>query len=317
MPAQIFTYLKGLLQGSNITATFLALQYGYSHDRLTRFLNTGFPWKILLFRIILLWFGALKGGYLIIDDTVLAKPYGKKFAKACYAYSSCLDKIVYGYHIVLLAWTNGFITVPLSFRFYQKGNKSKVALASELLKEAKIFWKISPVAVLFDSWYGAAKILDQIKTYHWTFYCQIKKNRVINAAAVSDDLVENGDTLTGPLTGKCMGFVIRYDDKFFVTNNLLVSNQRVIQSYRLRWKIEEIFRFLKSELHLEECQARSITAQQTHLVSCMIAYLLVQKEQQNLPDKTIYQIKNEWLLDRRLGNNRIKHYVVKELLIFA
>lgn len=314
MPAQIFTYLKGLLQGSNITATFLSLQFGYSHDRITRFLSLGFPWKKILFRIILLWFGDLKSGYLIIDDTVLAKPYGNKFAHACFAYSSCLDKVVYGYHIVLLAWTNGFITIPLSFRFYQKGKKSKVALASELLKEAKTFFRIKPVAVLFDSWYGATKVLDQIQSYKWFFYCQIKKNRVINAAAVSDDLVENGDNLIGPLTGTCMGFILKYEGKFFATNNLLGSHTRVIQSYRLRWKIEEIFRFLKSELHLEECQARSITAQQTHLVSCMIAYLLIQKEQQNLPDKTLYQIKDAWLLDKRLGNNRIKHYVVKELL---
>lgn len=110
-----------------------------------------------MFCLIKRWFGLLENGYLIIDDTVLAKPYGKKFAQACFAYSSCLDKVVYGYHIVLLAWTNGFITIPLSFRFYQKGGKSKVALAGELLKEAKIFWKINPVAVLFDSWYGGNK----------------------------------------------------------------------------------------------------------------------------------------------------------------
>ena len=313
MPVQIFTYLRGLLQGTNITATFLSFQFGYSHDRITRFLSSGFPWKKILLHLIQIWFGLLKGGYLIIDDTVLAKPYGKKFVQACFAYSSCLDKVVYGYHIVLLAWTNGFITIPLSFRFYRKGGRSKVALACELLKEAKTFFRMKPVAVLFDSWYAATKVLDQIQSYQWFFYCQIKKNRVINAAAVSDDLVENGDNLIGPLTGTCMGFILKYEGKFFATNNLLGSHMRVIQSYRLRWKIEEVFRFLKSELHLEECQARSIAAQQTHLASCMIAYLLVQKEQQNLPDKTLYQIKHGWLLNKRLGNNRIKHYVVKEL----
>lgn len=313
MPAQIFTYLRGLLQGTNITATFLSFQFGYSHDGITRFLSSGFPWKKILLRLIVLWFGLLKGGYLIIDDTVLAKPYGKKFAQACFAYSSCLDKVVYGYHIVLLAWTNGFITIPLSFKFYRKGGRSKVALAGELLKEAKIFWRIKPLAVLFDSWYGAATLLDQIQSYQWLFYSQIKKNRVINACAVEDDLIENGDSLIGPLTGSVLGFILKHENKFFATNNPLASNERIIQSYRLRWKIEEIFRFLKSELHLEECQARSITAQQTHLVSCVIAYLLIQKEQQTLPDKTIYQIKHEWLLNRRLGNNRIKHYVVKEL----
>lgn len=313
MPSQIFTYLKGLLQGTNITATFLAFQFGYSHDRITRFLASGFLWKKIFLRLIQLWFGILKQGYLIIDDTVLAKPYGKKFVSACFAYSSCLDKVVYGYHVVLLGWTNGFITIPLSFRFYRKGGKSKIVLAEELIMEAKNFWKIKPLAVLFDSWYGAESVMNIINSYHWIFYCQIKKNRIINACAVQDDLTENGDTLIGPLTDGCMGLILRHEGKFFTTNNLLSSSERIITSYRLRWKVEEIFRFFKSELHLEECQARSITAQQTHLVSCMIAYLLVHREQRSLPEKTMYQIKHEWLLNRRLGNNRINHYVAKEL----
>lgn len=164
---------------------------------------------------------------------------------------------------------------------------------------------------------GATRLLDQIHSYQWFFYCQIKRNRIINACSVEDDLVTNDEALTGPLSGGVLGLVLRYGDKFFATNNLLASNERVIKSYRLRWKIEEIFRFLKSKLHLEECQARSLTAQQTHLVSCMIAYLLIQKEQQILPDKTLYQIKDEWLLNRQLGNNRNNHYVVKELVNFA
>jgi len=188
-----------------------------------------------------------------------------------------------------------------------------VALAGELLSEAKTFFRIKPVAVLFDSWYGAAKVLDQIQSYKWFFYCQIKKNRVINAAAVSDDLVENGDTLIGPLTGTCMGFILRYEGKFFATNNLLSSHTRVIQSYRLRWKIEEVFRFLKSELHLEECQARSITAQQTHLASCILAYLILEKERQTYSHQTLYAIKTKWLLNRKVGYHRINYYAVKVL----
>ncbi|EKD90095.1 MAG: hypothetical protein ACD_32C00024G0002, partial [uncultured bacterium] len=57
MPVQIFTYLRGLLQGTNITATFLSFQFGYSHDGITRFLSSGFPWKKILLHLIQIWFG--------------------------------------------------------------------------------------------------------------------------------------------------------------------------------------------------------------------------------------------------------------------
>lgn len=315
MPAQIVPYLRGLLQGTNITATFLAYQFGCSHDGMTRFLTDGFAWKAILMRLILRWFGVLHGGYLIIDDTVLAKPYGKKFAEACFAYSSCLDKVVYGYHVVLLAWTNGMVTIPLSFRFYRKKEKSKIALARELLEEAQTVWHLHPYAVLFDSWYAAGPLLDQIQSYGWIFFSQLKKNRVISMASLADDLSVDGDALTGPATGYCMVLVIKHDGKFFATNNRLASHERILQTYRLRWKIEEVFRFLKDRLHLQECQARSKTAQETHLVSCIIAYLIVQRDKQEHPEKTLYQIQTDWLLNRRLGNNRINHYVVKELLL--
>lgn len=314
MPAAIMPYLKSLLQGTNITATFVADQSGCSHDSLTRFLSRSFNWQYVLSRLIVRWFGILRNGYLIIDDTVVAKPYGRKFQEACYAYSSCLKKVVYGYHVVLLVWTNGLLTIPLSFRFYRKNGKSKVTLAQELLTEADYTWNIHPSVVLIDSWYAGAKLLDQIASYGWLFYTQFKKNRVVNTAPVSDDLTDEGDSLDGLLTNSCSGRIVRHDDKFFATNNCLATNERILLTYRLRWKIEEVFRFCKSELHLEECQARTKTAQQTHLMSCLIAYLLVQKEHQYDSEQTLYQIKTRWVLNRRQGHNRIYHYIVKELV---
>lgn len=136
MPKDIFPYLRGLLQGHKITATFLASQFGYSHDALTRTLRRTFHWEKYFLLLVQRLFGSLSGGYLIIDDTVLAKPYGRAFQEATFAFSSSFQGVIYGYHIVLLAWTDGVLTLPLSWRFYRKGEKSKVSLAAELLREA-------------------------------------------------------------------------------------------------------------------------------------------------------------------------------------
>lgn len=310
MPTRILPYLKGLLQGYKVTTTFLAYQFGFSHDALTRTLNSELPWRKIILWVIQRLFGVLSGGYLVIDDTVLAKPFGKKFVQANFAYSSSLDKVVYGYHVVVMSWTNGNLTLPLSWRFYQSKKKSKIKLASELLEEAKIIWQLLPKVVLFDSFYSANTLLNQIEGYGWKFTCQIKKNRIISCAPIEEDLIKDGDQVTGLVTDQVKGTIIRHDGKFFLTNVLILTQAETLSLYAYRWSIEEIFRFLKSELHLEKCQARSNTAQETHLASCILAYLLIQRErQEKSPKLTTYAVKREWLVNRRYGNNRINHYV--------
>jgi putative transposase len=318
MPAPIFAYLRGLLQGHNITATFLQREFGYSHDAITRFLVTSSGLNLLIYQLVFNWFGLLRNGFLILDDTVIPKIYGKQFIQAQYVYSSCLNKCVFGYQIVFLVWTNGTLTIPLGWKYYQKAidGKTKIDLAQELLYEAKHKWWVKPYAVLFDSWYSAEKILNQIHDYGWVFATQIKKNRIVNACPIQEDFPLGEDSLIGPLTGKCMVLVVKHDSKYFATNQVMMTNERLLQMYGYRWKIEEVFRFLKASLHLEECQARSFTAQQRHLESCVLAYLILEKERQEKPDKTLYQLKDDWMLDRRKGFHRINYYAVN-VLMFA
>jgi len=308
MPAQIFPYIRGLIQGHKATTTLLQRQFGFSHDQLTRMLKKRFSWEHVLIWVVQRLFGILTNGYLIIDDTVIAKPYAKKLQGASFAYCSSLRKTVYGYHVVLLCWTNGVVTIPLAWRFYKKDGPSKVKLAMQLLEQARTSWNIEPICVLFDSWYTAGKILRQLQQYQWPFVCQIKKNRIVSAAPIKEDLTKDGDGLIGAVTDQVIGLIVRNDGKFFLTNDLLLSPEQIVTLYGHRWPIEEVFRFLKEQLHLEGCQARSKTAQETHLASCVLAYLLIQKEQQNTSDRTMYAIKEDWLLNRRLGNNRINHY---------
>lgn len=162
MPAQIFPYIRGLIQGHKVTTTFLQRQFGFSHDQLTRTLQKRFPWQHLLIWVVQRLFGVLTKGYLIIDDTVVAKPYAKQLQGAAFAYSSSLKTTVYGYHFVLLCWSNKVVTIPLAWRFYRKDGPSKIKLAIQLLEEAQTKWGIKPRCVLFDTWYAADKILKKL-----------------------------------------------------------------------------------------------------------------------------------------------------------
>lgn len=310
MPARIVPYLLGLFQAQNITATFLNRQFGFSHDQITRTLGRKCNWQILLFWVIQRLFGTLNQGFLIIDDTCIAKPYAKKLEGASVVYDSADKRYVYGYQVVLICWTNNLITLPLAWRFYEKNKQTKIELAKELLHEIHDSWQLKPQGVLFDTWYAAGPLLNLIHSFSWVFVCQIKKNRVINGCQVWQDFPDTNEVNTGLITGLVKVKIIKNDEAYFITNHRKLGKPGILRWYLTRWRIEEIFRFLKGELHLEELQARSKTAYETHLGSCLLAYLILQKEKQTrYKDQSLYFIKQEWNLNKRLGRNRINHYV--------
>jgi DDE family transposase len=120
------------------------------------------------------------GGYLLLDDTVVAKPYARRLGEAAWVWSSKESKVVYGVSVVLLVWTDGQRRIPVAYRVWHKGGKSKVDLAMELLSYARNRLKCKPQFVLFDSWYPAKRLLKRIRDYGWDFVCPLKKNRTLD-----------------------------------------------------------------------------------------------------------------------------------------
>jgi hypothetical protein len=84
-----------------------------SHDRLTRLLQADWPGQTLL---ELAWrtLFVCERGYLIIDDTVIPKPFASAIEGLAWVFSSRERKPVYGFSLVLLVWTNGTLRIPLS-----------------------------------------------------------------------------------------------------------------------------------------------------------------------------------------------------------
>jgi putative transposase len=290
MPEPLWVYLMALLYFTNIT-TCVAIADAFdsaSHDQLTRMLQG--PWSgQTLFNLALRILFTVAGGYLILDDTVVEKPYARLLGEAAWVWSSKQRQVVFGVSVVLLVWTDGQVRIPLGYRVWHKGGASKFDLALELLSYARNRLKCKPQFVLFDSWYPSKKLLKRIRDYGWYFVCQLKKNRTFDGHALQAYRHQPYWQAVGALSGGLKVFVVRYRRKYYATNRLTLTAKEVRTLYRKRQEVEEVIKVLKSQLSLEACQvgykrrgAAPVQppprAQEHHIALCLIAYLVVERE---------------------------------------
>jgi hypothetical protein len=291
MPTLLWHYLTALLYdrtSGNCVALAEALET-VSHDRLTRMLQSDWSGQTLLeltCRTLFVW----ERGYLILDDTVIPKPFATAMESLAWVFSSQERKPVYGFSLVLLIWTNGTLRIPLGIRLWRQGGPSKFQLALELLSYARNRLHCRPASVLFDAWYPSKALLKRIHDYRWYFVCRLKKNRRFNGQALRTYRRHPYWAETGRLTGGLKVLVVRYGAKYFATNRLTLPAVEVRRLYRLRAPIEEVIRVCKDQLSLTGCQARSDRAQQYHFTCCLVAFCVLERERHDR-HLSIYKLK--------------------------
>ncbi len=304
MPIKILSYIKGLLIVSETaTCTSISRVVGRSHDNLSRILrDTKLEWKTLLSSFIRKILGKLSNGYLMIDDTVINKSFAKVIENLSWVFCSKEGRSVLGINIVVLAWSNGSITIPLAIKIWKKGGQSKYDFALTLLSYAKNILKIKPKYVAFDSWYSSKKILQVMQKYGWTFYTQIKKNRKFNGAQVKWNHKNPYWIEAGIIDNNFKVLAVRHGKKYFITNNLSASKQTILANYKSRWNIETMFRTLYSQLGLEECQSRSTQTQTAHIHLCFMAFAVLERARLET-NQTSYQLRRSFRFHPELADN--------------
>ena len=293
MPTLVWLYLTALLYyRTSGSCVALAEALGtVSHDRLTRMLQSEWSGHTLLdsaCRTLFAW----ERGFLIIDDTVIPKPFATAMEGLAWVFSSQERRPVYGFSLVLLVWTDGKLRVPLGVRLWHKGGPSKYALALELLSHARNHLGCRPAYVLFDAWYPSKALLKRVRDYGWYFVCRLKKNRRFDGQAVRRHRRHPYWTAIGRLSGGLKVLVVRYGAKYYATNRLTLSAAEVRRLYRVRAQIEEVIRVCKDQLGLTSCPARSERAQMHHVTCCLIAFCVLERERHAL-QRSIYKLKQQ------------------------
>lgn len=287
MTPAMLGYLKGLIyRNTRTSCVCLASLSELAHDRLYRLLYTDFPYSRRLWE----WFAAkLVGerGYLVLDDTTWQR-WTRKAEAVSFVWDSRIGKVVFGMSVVLLIWTDGKRKVPLGIRVWQKGGKSKVELAAELLRQAHTRG-LSPEFVLFDSWYSAAVLLELIDGFGWHYISATKRNRLFEGVRISKYFRHRFGRAVGNLRKiKHQILLVKDGQKFLISNEVSLTSRALKSFYRNRQQVEETFRLLKQEFGWGKCRARFVKAQTAHLHLGLYALCLVQMKAEN---ETVYQFK--------------------------
>lgn len=269
-------YLIGLIYRNTRTSclSLAGLCAQCSHDTLRRVLFWQFAWSRRLWDCLAQRL-VREGGYLILDDTTWQR-WAKKSAAVDWVWSATLGRVVVGMQVVLLLWTDGAWKIPLGIRLWRKGGKSKVVLASELLREAKRRG-LRPNYVLFDSWYAASSLLNVLAGQGWSYVARLKSNRLLSGVAVKRKWPHRYGHAQGWLRKvKHEVLVVKDGRRYFVTNALTLTSAQVKQHYRVRQLIEETFRLLKQEFGWGRASHQQLQAQNAHLHLGLYALCLVQ-----------------------------------------
>jgi hypothetical protein len=301
----------GIILFSNPTATYVAKHLCWvSHDAITRLLPLV---SINGTNIMILFIQAIQSqtaglGYLIIDDVIIRKPYGKSISPTSYVYDHTNNRYVWGMHIVVLLWSNGWIKVPVAFRIWIPEEKceeyhTKVDLAVRMISFAHKHGLVAEY-VTFDTWYSCKQLLQKLSECGYPYVCMIKNNRKV---LYNNKLSLNVKTL-GLLFNKKQyryypgtGFYIKAlsvilpgvgntrmaivkngynasikNTRFIITDLPGIAAQDILKKYLCRWDIEVFFRDIKQCLNFEKVQVRSLGKLKGYFSLVFISSVFVQ-----------------------------------------
>jgi len=311
----VAAYVAGLLwvRGA-ATCTAIAVGGRFTHDALNRLLIG--PCLRGLLQMVALSLIDRRTGYLIIDDVLLDKE--GKLMEGIHKLRDSKKRYVWAYNAVVLAWTDGRVVIPLSYRVWKPARtrnakkqpsfdtydgklfRTKIQLATDLLQWAKDK-DFTPRAVLFDAYYLNRDVLKFLKKATWEWVSCTKTNRNLKWQGKTYKPLQ-WQSLTGSITPhlpdwgtvRLLKLPPRRGEKarHLVGSNPNWSRSTIVRLYSYRWRIEELFRAGKQIASLNDCQCRTWQAQHNHIALAFVAYtfLVSQQRKRETPGQALKRL---------------------------
>jgi len=221
---------------------------------------------------------------LIVDDTVLDKPYAHKMGLVGSFWSGKHQRVVRGINLVTFAWSDGDAVYPTDYRLVDPAEapkKTKNEHFREMLVTAKARG-FSPRYICFDAWYSSKENLKAVRSHGWHFLTQVRSNRRVDIGRTGNKAIaEQPIAATGSIVHvEGFGLVKAFrlvapngDTEHWITNDLTMDELIRVTYAQLAWNIEEYHRALKQFTEVERCPARLARSQRNHIGLALRAFV--------------------------------------------
>ena len=263
-------YVLGLvLSKDKKSCTNLAAFLNISHDFLYRYLSKTNLVAIFFPSLMIKIandFAEKKPGWLIIDDTSIIKNFAKLLIGVWDIYDTVLSRPSRGLCLVVVAWSNGDITIPISFNWhYQKAisgkyYQTKTQVAKQLILDC--YKKVKFEYILADGHYSTIDFISFLQKHNIEYLGKIARNRVIIVNEKSFQLQNcyNLKIFRNSRSKKILAFyhgmklyfsVHKRKNKnnefnyIYLVSTMNLDAKNYLEIYRGRWNIEMMFRTMK------------------------------------------------------------------------
>ena len=247
--------------------------------------------------------GIYDTGYIILDDTLVPKPFSRLVAGTYVDYDHTQKRHVRCHRIVVVIWTNGTIYIPVAFAFWHHRDFVRRYRTKNQIARILIYYVVRhhiPFSYLtFDNWYASKQNLRFFDKLGIKFVTRLRKNTWI----VREDEKQKVQKLTkyechyySDLKAYVRRFEVKYPrfgigslaivkndkhaesgrTKYLFTNDLSLNNTEFVLHYRSRWHVEVFFRTCKQHFGLTACQAQLMPQVILHVRMVLLAYVLTQ-----------------------------------------
>jgi hypothetical protein len=254
-------------------------------------------------------------GVLIVDDSIVEKPYTDENEIICWHYDHAKGRTVKGINFVTTLYNVQDVALPVAFEIVSKTepyiDKKSGREKYRRMLQATCKNEIPFEYVLNDLWFASAENMRFVKLdLKKEFIMALKSNRKV--ALSEDDKsigkyqridqldLPEGTTQTIYLEGvpfplHLIRQVFINEDgstgvRYLVTSDLTLDADQIVTSYQKRWKVEEYHRSLKHNASLAKSPTRTETTQTNHFVAALWSFVKIEllKVQTN---KNHYQLK--------------------------
>jgi len=254
-------------------------------------------------------------GCLLIDDSLLAKPYSKTNEVICWHYDHVSHRNLKGILMLNFHYTDASgISLPLGYEIvtktedvYDKKKKkwvkrsmfTKNEIMRDKLEILHFHNELKYRYILFDKWFASVENLvfinDILKK---KFVCPLKKNRRVALSKedkINGKYVSIADVDTGACSSRLV-YLEGYEDAlkvtkqvskdgndgesiylYLITNDIGITTDKILEIYKRRWKIEEYHKSLKQNLRIEHSPTKVETSQLNHIYLCVCGFIRLEQ----------------------------------------